>query len=54
MGVAYSSEADIQQSGNVEKKWQMVQLFRSMRGYGRKRYISVPCQCNQKQNPPMF
>ena len=55
MGSACSVETDILQtdtppsdtpSGNVKKKWQMVQLFRGMRGYGRKRYSSVPCKSN--------
>jgi hypothetical protein len=48
MGSSCSSEVDLTQPENVEKRWQMVQLFRGIRGYGRKRYVSVPCQCNQK------
>ena len=28
---------------DLEKKRQMVQLFRGMRGYGRTRYVQKPC-----------
>ena len=54
MGAACSIEADILQadtpsdtpSGNVKKKWHMAPLFQGIRGYGRKRYSSIPCKRN--------
>ena len=40
MGASCSSPLDT--PSEVEKKRQMVQLFRSMRGYGRTRYVQRP------------
>ena len=49
MGASCSSQMD--EPLDVEKKQQMVQLFRSMRGYGQTRYIQRQCpisESNQK------
>lgn len=41
MGSACSYQIDT--TTDLEKKRQMVQLFRGMRGYGRTRYVQKPC-----------
>ena len=38
-----SASSSMDTTSDLDKKIQMVQLFRGMRGYGRTRYVQKPC-----------
>jgi hypothetical protein len=47
MGAACSQ---MEPEAELEKKRQMVQVFRALRGYGRTRYIQRPCEICKHQD----